>query len=294
MPGMDRRLLIGIGAVILVLAGLIGYALAITSKLHTLESDLAATTAEAEAKQAELARTLAKKTEESESFAKALAAERNKNGVFESQISDITGTVGTLEKLAKTDPELLAKYSKIYFLNENYVPASVSPIPGNYLFEKNRTLSLESRVLPRLTGMLTDAKDDDVDLLVISAYRSFGEQASLKARYRVTYGSGANAFSADQGYSEHQLGTTIDFTTASVGASFTGFDATSAYTWLTNNAWRYGFVLSYPKDNTYYQYEPWHWRFVGTDLAKRLHEDKEYFYDLDQRTIDGYLAEIFD
>jgi D-alanyl-D-alanine carboxypeptidase len=136
-----------------------------------------------------------------------------------------------------------------------------------------------------------------VQLKIISAYRSFGEQATLKAEYKVTYGSGANAFSADQGYSEHQLGTAIDLTTDKDGNAFSnakgGFDSTNGYTWMNDNAYKYGFVLSYPKGNAYYQYEPWHWRFVGVALATRLHDNGQHFYDLDQREIDGYLALMF-
>ena len=117
----------------------------------------------------------------------------------------------------------------------------------------------------------------------------------MKSTYKFTYGSGtANAFSADQGYSEHQLGTTVDFTTEAIGGAFAGFDKTSAYTWLNENAYRYGFVLSYPKNNTYYVFEPWHWRFVGVALATRLHSENRNFYDLDQREIDQYLISLFD
>ena len=108
------------------------------------------------------------------------------------------------------------------------------------------------------------------------------------------YGSGANKFSADQGYSEHQLGTTVDFTTPDIGAGFSKFETTAAYTWLTDNAYKYGFALSYPKNNAYYQFEPWHWRFVGVELATKLHNDNMYFYDLNQRIIDTYLVYIFD
>ena len=110
----------------------------------------------------------------------------------------------------------------------------------------------------------------------------------------MTYGSGANAFSADQGYSEHQLGTTIDFTTDAIGSSFSGFEDTASFEWLMENAHRYGFILSYPDNNAYYQYEPWHWRFVGVDLARDLHRDEKGFYDLDQREIDTYLIKLFD
>jgi D-alanyl-D-alanine carboxypeptidase len=117
----------------------------------------------------------------------------------------------------------------------------------------------------------------------------------LKSTYSVTYGAGtANRFSADQGYSEHQLGTTLDFTTPATGLVFSKFEKTSAYAWLAENGYTYGFVLSYPKNNTYYQYEPWHWRFVGRGLAAKLHADGKRFYDLDQRDIDSYLISFFD
>jgi len=140
-----------------------------------------------------------------------------------------------------------------------------------------------------LKVMLATAAADGVDIKIVSAYRSFGEQTAIKASYKVVYGSGANQFSADQGYSEHQLGTTIDFTDSEIGASFSEFEKTEAYRWLEDNGYQYGFVLSYPESNRYYQYEPWHWRFVGRDLAQKLRDEGEHFYDLDQRDIDEYF-----
>jgi D-alanyl-D-alanine carboxypeptidase len=111
----------------------------------------------------------------------------------------------------------------------------------------------------------------------------------------MTFGSGtANSFSADQGYSEHQLGTAVDFTTPAIGAVLTGFDKTASYQWLQANAYKYGFVLSYPKGNGYFVFEPWHWRYVGVELATFLHDQGKNFYDLDQRTIDSYLIKFFD
>lgn len=210
------------------------------------------------------------------------------------QIDGISSTVGTLQKLAQTDPELLKKYSKIYFLNENYLPASLSDIDLNFIFEKGKNILFHTSAKPFLDRLLTQAKNDNQDLKVVSGYRSFSNQAGLKTAYKMTYGSGANKFSADQGYSEHQLGTALDFTTAKVGGTFVGFDKTSEYTWLKNNAWRYGFIESYPPNNSYYVFESWHWRFVGIKLAQMLHEEKKYFYDIDQRNIDSYLISLFD
>ena len=224
----------------------------------------------------------------------SLRTEQKKNDAFAGQIARISGTVNTLDRLSKTDPELLKKYSKVSFLNENYIPSKLTDIPEPYTYPTNgKSLAFHAEALPYLESMIDAAKDDGVDLQIISAYRSFGTQAALKSSYKITYGSGANKFSADQGYSEHQLGTTVDLTTAKTGASFVGFDKTDAYKWLTNNAYRYGFILSYPSGNAYYQYEPWHWRFVGNDLAHRLHQESKHFYDMDQREIDTYLVDIF-
>lgn len=212
------------------------------------------------------------------------------------QVGEIASTVGTLKKLSETDKELLQKYSKVYFLNENYVPSSLGVIDKKYIYQlKDKDLELHTNVLPYISRMLDVASTSGMKLEVISAYRSFGEQAGLKSAYKVTYGSGsANQFSADQGYSEHQLGTTVDFTTPKIGDTFSGFSKTPEYDWLLAHAHEYGFIISYPKDNGYYQFEPWHWRFVGIKLATMLHNEKKNFYDLDQREIDKYLITIFD
>ncbi len=215
---------------------------------------------------------------------------------FDDQINTISSTVGVLDKLSKTDKELLQKYSKVYFLNEHYVPDALAEIDKKFLFEGGGSNELiHAQVAPFLTKLILEAKEDGIDLLVVSAFRSFAEQASLKFGYSVTYGAGtANQFSADQGYSEHQLGTSVDFTTPTTGGSFSKFKDTEAFTWLENNAHKYGFTLSYPAGNKYYVYEPWHWRFVGVQLATQLKELGKYFYDLEQREIDKYLVKIFD
>jgi LAS superfamily LD-carboxypeptidase LdcB len=231
---------------------------------------------------------------EYDELATTYSDELDRNDTFQKQIRKISGTVEDLDKLSKTDEELLQKYSKVYFLNEHYVPESLSDIEPTYVYDESRTFQLHSKVVPALEKMAEAAKADGIDLWVTSAYRSFQTQAQLKGQYLVTYGSGANTFSADQGFSEHQLGTTVDFTTRGLGGGLDGFEATPAYTWLKENAHNYGFVLSYPENNAYYVFEPWHWRFVGEKLAKDLKRDNASFYDWDQRKIDGYLINIFD
>jgi LAS superfamily LD-carboxypeptidase LdcB len=209
-------------------------------------------------------------------------------------LENISGTVDDLEKLSETDPELLQKYSKVYFLNENYIPKGLDFIDSKYTWDQGRDYELLTKVIDNLEELMDDAEDDGMDLRVISAYRDFNTQAQLKSNYTVLYGVGtANQFSADQGYSEHQLGTTVDFTTPEVGSSFTGFENTEEYKWLLDNAHDYGFTLTYPPNNNYYQYEPWHWRYVGVKLAKDLKEEGQFMYDLTQRRLDSYLADFF-
>ena len=295
MRGMNKAALIPAGAILVLLLGFAAYLYwDIRDELLHTRAELARTAADAIATETELADRLAEKTEEAIRLAGELRLLEEKHDDSERTVRKLSNTVGDLEKVIATDPELLAKYSKVYFLNENYEPAQLTIIASSTTFQKERTYEIHAEVAPYLEDLLEEAAEEGLSLLVASAYRSFDEQASLKSGYRVRYGTGANAFSAEQGYSEHQLGTTVDFTTPEVGGTFAGFDRTDEYEWLLRHAWRYGFVLSYPKGNSYYQYEPWHWRFVGEDLAERLHEDEEQFYDLDQRVIDTYLGKLFD
>lgn len=220
--------------------------------------------------------------------------EKDRNEEFEDQIRDLAGTLGDLDKLAKTDKELLAKYSKVYFLNENYIPERLKQIDDKYILAGKKDQYFHARAIEHLEDLLDAARKDDIDLKIISAYRSFDEQVDLKGQFTQVYGEGANTFSADQGYSEHQLGTTVDLTTPEIGGTYTSFGETEAFAWLQDNAYKYGFILSYPEDNTFYVYEPWHWRFVSTDLARDLHRHNDSFYTLEQREIDTYLLNFFD
>jgi D-alanyl-D-alanine carboxypeptidase len=229
-------------------------------------------------------------------FTSALQQEQIKNSHLASQFSEVANTVGALEKLSETDPELLKKYSKVYFLNEHYVPVALSEIPVDYRSKTSTNFQIHADVLYFLEKMLDAAKSEssNLEIKAQSAYRSFAIQAALKEGYSVTYGAGANKFSADQGYSEHQLGTTVDLTTVKLNGALSGFDKTNEYKWMKENAYKFGFILSYPPGNTYYKFEPWHWRFVGVELATKLHEQNKNFYDADQRFIDNYLIKIFD
>lgn len=219
-------------------------------------------------------------------------AEKNALGA---QVQSISSTVGILDKLSKTDKQLLAKYSSVYFLNENYIPAKLAPIDAAFLARPERPEYFLESAARHVNDLFVAASSSGIHLQALSAYRSFETQAALKEGYKVTYGAGtANAFSADQGYSEHQLGTTLDFTMPQLHGGLVGFDKTPGFAWLTDHAHEFGFILSYPKGNGHFVFEPWHWRYVGVELATRLHGENRNFYDLDQRLIDTYLISFND
>lgn len=287
---------------ILLLIGIFGYGGYRFWELSVINSSLKTKIAGSELQLSITDRTLSLTEKEKSDLTEALTNEQSKNQLFEGQITglsgmvgQLSGTVGVLKKLSQTDPELLKKYSKVYFLSEHYVPSKLGVIPDQYLYKKGSLEQIHASVLPFSQKMMDAAEQDSIPLQVVSAYRSFGDQTSVKTGYKVTYGAGtANQFSADQGYSEHQLGTTIDFTTPEIKTIFAGFNKTKAYKWLEENAYKFGYVISYPLTNSYYQFEPWHWRFVGVALATKLHDANQYLYDMPQREIDQYLVNIFD
>lgn len=265
------------------------------TELVKTQNELRADLVVASTTNSELERELQDLVEDLEDLADDYRDERNRNEEFEDQIRGLAGTLGDLEKLESIDEELLAKYSKVYFLNENYIPERLKQIDDEYVLDGKGDQYFHSRAYDHLEDLMKAAERADVDLKIVSAYRSFDEQSAIKGQYTQVYGSGANAFSADQGYSEHQLGTTVDFsTTAMAGGLNQSFENTEAFAWLVDNAHKYGFILSYPEGNAFYIYEPWHWRFVSTELARDLDRRNDTFYELDQRDINEYLLEFFD
>jgi zinc D-Ala-D-Ala carboxypeptidase len=128
--------------------------------------------------------------------------------------------------------------------------------------------------LRTVSSLVSDAAANGEELVVASAYRSYEDQQASHARLISVFGADADGMSAAPGHSQHQLGTAVDFTNAAAGYQiWMPFAQTSAYWWLEHHAFQYGFVLAYPRgkeEQTGYQWEPWHYRYVGMEDAKRL------------------------
>jgi len=124
--------------------------------------------------------------------------------------------------------------------------------------------------------MFRAASKDGVNLVFQSGYRSYSTQVSVYNGWVASLGqSAADLQSARPGYSEHQTGLSVDIASATAGCTIqTCFAKTPEGKWLSRNAWRFGWHMRYPKGKTAitgYKFEPWHWRFVGTELAAELH-----------------------
>jgi D-alanyl-D-alanine carboxypeptidase len=135
---------------------------------------------------------------------------------------------------------------------------------------------VRSFVIGDLAALREAAEANGTPIVVISAYRSYDYQANLFANRVEEVGEAEAALrTARPGHSEHQLGTAIDLLDPGVGDLTTAFAQTPAGQWVTAHAHEYGFVLSYPDgahDRTCYEFEPWHLRYVGRDIAAEIHE----------------------
>ncbi|HEX2883747.1 MAG TPA: M15 family metallopeptidase, partial [Candidatus Limnocylindria bacterium] len=161
----------------------------------------------------------------------------------------------------------------VYKLPAWYVPPDLVDSSAAGL---NPGYALRAVAVADLAQMAADARAAGLPLRIVSAYRSYAQQQAT-FDYWVGVGGYEQALrtSARAGHSEHQLGTAIDVTSEG-GArpwEYADWAATPAGAWMAANAWRYGFVMSYPRGAfalTCYDYEPWHYRYVGRDLAARI------------------------
>jgi D-alanyl-D-alanine carboxypeptidase len=191
---------------------------------------------------------------------------------------------------AKTIRAIVDDYSKTSSIwtivsKTHSIPIDYAPSPIKIPDVLTRTdksdveRSVRSDIEKPLIDMFTAASADGYNLMIGSGYRP----ASLQKIYFDSYASSAGIEAANQyvaypGQSEHQTGLAVDITTVSRNCYLTEcFADTSDGQWLANNSYKYGFTLRYPKGKesiTGYQYEPWHFRYVGIDLATALYESE--------------------
>lgn len=159
--------------------------------------------------------------------------------------------------------------NKYIYLPNDYIPNNLETINTKYALS-NKLLVSDARMA--FEEMAEDAKKNDYTLRVISAYRSYNYQLELYNKYVATDGiEKADTYSARPGFSEHQTGLVIDIDNAKI--EYENFETTEEFKWMQNNAYKYGYILRYPKGKeniTGYNYESWHYRYVGKNIAEYL------------------------
>jgi D-alanyl-D-alanine carboxypeptidase len=163
----------------------------------------------------------------------------------------------------------------IYMVGRDYAPPRLVSVSRAGIEGSGK---VRAAVINDLAAMARAARQEGAALRVTSAYRDWSRQKQLYQREVEKFGLELGRQKvARPGHSEHQLGTAIDF--ASAGSSKSGWQYddwgdTPAGTWVRKNGWKFGFVLSYPEGHTgvtCYIYEPWHYRYVGREMAADIH-----------------------
>jgi LAS superfamily LD-carboxypeptidase LdcB/putative cell wall-binding protein len=162
----------------------------------------------------------------------------------------------------------------IYMVPADYHPQDLVDV-SRAGFAAGRTT--RASVIADLKAMADAARAAGRPIQIASAFRSYSQQqATFQHWVNVNGYEEALRTSARPAHSEHQLGTTFDFT--SLGGAppweYPDWARTGAGAWMAENAWRFGFVMSYPRssfDRVCYDYEPWHYRYLGREVAKAVH-----------------------
>lgn len=142
----------------------------------------------------------------------------------------------------------------------DFVPSDLVELPGG---------EMRSEAAAAFNTMADAAAAAGVPIVAASAYRSFTEQTWIY--------HGDDETTARPGFSEHQTGLTVDIASASSPGEcriYQCFADMPEGAWLRDNAWQYGFLLRYPADKmavTGYEFEPWHFRYIGVDLSTEMH-----------------------
>ena len=180
----------------------------------------------------------------------------------------------TNTKEANVDEGIKMLVNKFHYLKEDYLPDDIVPISNWYAYDGH---SIKKEVYDKYVSMWNAANKEGLRLLVNSSYRTFEDQQN-------EYDMSNDDYASRPGFSEHQTGLALDIVTDNIIGN--EFENTDEFKWLQENAHLYGFILRYPKDKEYitgYNYESWHYRYVGKELATKVKEsgltyDEYYAY----------------
>lgn len=172
-----------------------------------------------------------------------------------------------------TNPDdILVLVNKNNKLSRDFIPKDLEVIDISCAYENKMLRDIAKDSFERLC---TDAKALGYKIVAVSAYRNYEYQEKLYNEYVKEKGKEyADRASARPGHSEHQTGLAVDV----MGSNndYDNFEDSIEFEWMKNNAYKYGFIMRYPKNKehiTGFKYEPWHYRYVGKEVAKYVYEN---------------------
>ena len=161
-------------------------------------------------------------------------------------------------------------------LPADYDPGALSSAADAGFTGISAKYEVRTSMIGDLKALREAAADNGTPIDLIAAYRSVEDQAALYQKRVAEDGEAeTQKKTARPGHSEHHLGTTVDFRTFGASDVFQEWAQEPTGQWMLEHAWEYGFINSYPdgkKAETCYEFEPWHYRYLGVDLAKRVHD----------------------
>ena len=177
--------------------------------------------------------------------------------------------------------------NKYYLLSKDYIPNDLVTISKDYSWgddQKVRKVAMDAFI-----EIWNAAKENGYYLMISSSYRTYEEQEIVYNNYQKQGSKYADSIAARPGASEHQTGLTLDIFSKTNSNRKTFKDSEEAK-WLKENSYKYGFILRYPEDKvnvTGYNYESWHFRYVGKKIAKEVYEknitfDEYYAYYIEK------------
>lgn len=160
----------------------------------------------------------------------------------------------------------LVLVNKYNYLGENFIPKNLENINNQYALNNMKLVNYAKEAFEE---MAKAAKKENLKIVAMSSYRSYSYQVDLYNKYKKKDGQeAADKYSGRPGFSEHQSGLAVDVYNEKT--EYTNFESTKEFIWMEDHAHEYGFIIRFPKgkeNETGYQYESWHYRYVGIEVA---------------------------
>ena len=179
-------------------------------------------------------------------------------------------------KETDTSKKELMLVNRLYGLSKDYEPDDIIDVPSQYAYTG---VKISNSIMDNIVALIDAASEDGYTFVLADGYRSYSEQESIFERYKNAYGySEADRIAARAGHSEYQTG--ISFTIVPLYKEYDEPKESPEYKWLSDNAYRFGFIFRFPEDKTDitgFEASTWRLRYVGSEAANIIKSENICF-----------------